>query len=137
MTLDAVPLLRGAALLRSWTRCVTIGEAAGFAVPAAVGVLSAGSAAVVYIPALLMAGAVEGAVLGVAQAHVLRRALPGLQVHRWVTSTSAAAVFAYTMGADALHDRFRLTSACFDRHGSGGRNLAAAINRSGAMVGAA
>jgi hypothetical protein len=37
---------------------------------------------------LLAAGAVEGALLGAAQAHVLRHALPGLSAWQWVAATS-------------------------------------------------
>jgi hypothetical protein len=67
-------------------------------VPALVGALTAGYAATVYLPSLLLAGAVEGAFLGAAQAHVLRRALPSLSSRAWVAVTSAAAVVAWLIG---------------------------------------
>ncbi|MFI9815876.1 hypothetical protein [Saccharothrix variisporea] len=87
--------LRGWALVRAWVLVVTVAEFVGFAVPATVGVLTRDSAAV---PALLAAGAVEGAVLGWGQASVLRRALPGLSRARWVAATAGAAVLAYLVG---------------------------------------
>jgi len=77
---------------------VTAAEAAGFAVPAAVGALTAGSPPVMSVPALLAAGAVEGALLGWGQAAVLRRVLPGFPARDWVVVTSAAAVAAYAIG---------------------------------------
>jgi len=77
---------------------VTAAEAAGFAVPAGVGALTAGSSPAVSVPALLAAGAVEGALLGWGQAAVLRRVLPGFPARRWVVVTSAAAVLAYAIG---------------------------------------
>jgi hypothetical protein len=86
---------------RLWTRWVvwvTLGEALGFAVPATVGAATAGGPVGVWLPALLAAGAVEGALLGAAQAHVLRSVLPTLSRARWVVATGAAAVFAYLIG---------------------------------------
>jgi hypothetical protein len=90
--------LRGRPLFRSWLGVVTAAELAGFAVPAVAGALTADRPAVVMLPALLAAGAVEGALLGGGQALVLRRALPGLPVRRWVGLTAAAAVLAYLLG---------------------------------------
>ena len=83
------------ALWRSWVVRVTAGEFLGFLAPATVGALTAGAPAPVALPALLVAGAVEGAVLGRAQAVVLRRGLPRLVVGRFVAATAAAAVIAY------------------------------------------
>lgn len=83
---------------RSWVLTVTAAEAAGFAVPAGVGALTAGSPPAVSLPALLAAGAVEGAVLGWGQAVVLRRVLPGFPARRWVAVTAGAAVLAYAVG---------------------------------------
>jgi len=85
-------------LWAAWFRWVTLGETVGFCVPAVVGTVTAGAPAAVTFPALLVAGAVEGAILGWAQAHVLRRALPSLRVSHWATATSAAAVLAYAIG---------------------------------------
>jgi hypothetical protein len=85
-------------LLAQWIAWVTVGETLGFAVPAAVGAATVSAPTALGIAALLAAGAVEGAVLGAAQAHVLRRALPGLPSGRWTVRTSAAAVLAYALG---------------------------------------
>jgi len=85
-------------LLRSWVVTVTGAETAGFAAPALVGVLTADLPWYGGLPALLAAGAVEGVVLGWAQAHVLRRELWALRRCRWVVATAAAAVAAYLLG---------------------------------------
>jgi deazaflavin-dependent oxidoreductase (nitroreductase family) len=92
------PLLRGRKLLRTWTAWVSLGEAVGFAVPAAIGAATVAAPVAVGVPALLLAGAVEGAFLGAAQAHVLRRTCVDFPARRWIARTSAAAVFAYVMG---------------------------------------
>src|SRR5690349_14543359 len=83
---------------RSWVIIVTAAEAVGFALPAAVGALTADAPPMVSVPALLAAGAVEGILLGWGQAVVLRRVLSGFPVRGWVAVTSAAAVFAYAVG---------------------------------------
>ena len=85
-------------LRRSWFVSVTVGECAGFAAPALTAALLSGSADRVFLPAMLMAGAIEGAVLGFAQARVLRRALDDLPVAAWIGVTAAAAVVAYAIG---------------------------------------
>lgn len=82
--------------LRRWIVVVAIGEAAGFAVPAVVGVLTAGADAAV-LP-LLAAGAVEGAVLGLAQASVLRRIGVTISRRNWILLTAGGAVVAYALG---------------------------------------
>lgn len=86
----------GAALWLRWTALVTLGESVGFVLPAMVG---ATTADVPIGPALLLAaGAVEGAVLGLAQWAVLRSVIPGLRGAAWVTATGAAAALAYALG---------------------------------------
>lgn len=85
-------------LFRVWTVTVTVAESVGFLAPALVGVATADRAWQVALPALLGAGAVEGAVLGWAQATVLRSALPALRRARWVLATTAGAVTAYVLG---------------------------------------
>jgi len=77
---------------RSWFGWTTAGETLGFTVPAAAAALTADRSAWVTVPALLAAGAVEGALLGLAQATVLRRVLPALPARRWVIATSVAAI---------------------------------------------
>jgi hypothetical protein len=90
--------LRGRSLWRRWFLVVTAGEFAGFSVPAVVGAVTADGPAVLAAAAVVAAGAVEGAMLGWAQATVLRRALPDLRAGHWVGATAIAAVAAYLIG---------------------------------------
>lgn len=85
-------------LAHLWIPVVTLAEFVGFAVPACVGVITASSSAAVILPMLLVAGAVEGAVLGWGQVTVLRHALPALSRRRWIIATAGAAAFAYLLG---------------------------------------
>lgn len=82
-----------------WTVLVTAAESLGFLAPAVAGVLGADLPLTAAVAALLAAGAVEGAVLGWAQATVLRDKLPGLRVGRWIALTAGAAVVAYAVGS--------------------------------------
>ncbi|HET8987790.1 MAG TPA: hypothetical protein VFN43_04690 [Humibacillus sp.] len=84
--------------LRRWIVVVTVGEAAGFAVPAVVGALLFDEPAQLLVPALLVAGAVEGALLGGAQWWVLGAELTALTARTWIGLTSAGAVVAYAIG---------------------------------------
>lgn len=92
------PALRGADLAWCWFLVVTVAEVVGFVAPAVVGALTADAATAVTLPALLMAGAVEGALLGAGQAAVLRHALPGLVPAAWIVATTLGAVVAYLLG---------------------------------------
>jgi hypothetical protein len=83
---------------RRWFWTVTLGEFLGFSVPAVVGVTTAGAPALLAAASVVLAGAVEGAMLGWAQASVLRRTLPALRVRRWVAATAGGAVVAYVIG---------------------------------------
>lgn len=85
-------------LWRAWIVSVTLGELAGFTAPAIVGAATADARPAVLVPALLAAGAVEGVLLGWAQARVLHRVLAGLATGRFVAATAAAAVLAYAVG---------------------------------------
>jgi hypothetical protein len=85
-------------LWRMWVAWVTAGETIGFLVPALVGAFTAGASAAVTLPSLVLAGAVEGAVLGAAQAHVLHRVHPSLSARRWISATSGAAMLAWLIG---------------------------------------
>jgi hypothetical protein len=99
ITLDAAPApLRGGELLLLWFWIVTIAEFFGFAVPALIGAATSELSAAISLPALLIAGAVEGAILGRGQTSVLRLALPELPQRRWIASTAAAAALAYLIG---------------------------------------
>ncbi|MDD7939596.1 hypothetical protein PHK61_14325 [Actinomycetospora lutea] len=85
------------ALLRAWIPVVALAELAGFALPAVVGVLTAGAPTTVSLPLLVAAGAVEGAVLGAGQMAVMRRVLPAVSAVRWVGATAVAAALAYLL----------------------------------------
>jgi hypothetical protein len=86
-------------LLR-WALVVTLGETVGFAVPAAVGagVTVAGWGSLPILIAMVLAGAVEGAVLGTAQAECLHGwgVLPARR--RWIAATSVGAAVAWSLG---------------------------------------
>jgi len=90
--------LCGRPLFLRWVATVTAGEFAGFAFPAVTGALTARAPGPAAIVAILAAGAVEGTMLGLAQAAVLRRALPQIAMRRWVSATAAGAVLAYGIG---------------------------------------
>lgn len=98
--LDDGPAKRSAeqALRSAWFRWVTAGETAGFVIPAATAAAIGDSAASVAVPALIAAGVMEGSLLGAAQGHVLRRALPRLPSARWVAVTAVAAGIAWLLG---------------------------------------
>jgi hypothetical protein len=74
---------------------VTLAECLGFAVPAVAGAVTTDQPALVAAALLVPAGAVEGALLGWAQARVLARVLTTLSAGRLVAATSSAAAFAY------------------------------------------
>ncbi len=94
------------ALRRAWFRTVTLGEFVGFCVPAAVALLAFRQAPAVTLVAMVVAGAFEGAALGAAQAHVLKRELLGFSRADWVMATSVAAALAWLLGMlpSTLHD---------------------------------
>jgi hypothetical protein len=50
------------------------------------------------LPLLVIAGLLEGALLGWSQAHVLKRRLPALSVRRWTLLTALAAAVAWLLG---------------------------------------
>ncbi|MFI7542454.1 hypothetical protein [Actinoplanes sp. NPDC049599] len=101
-------VLRGGPLFRRWLLVVTIGEFLGFSVPAVAGAVTAGWSTLAALGVILAAGAVEGTALGLAQASVLRQALPGLPARRWVLATAGGAVLAYVIGMlpSTLADRW-------------------------------
>lgn len=81
-------------LLR-WTAYVTAGEVIGFAFPAVTGALS------MQTPggwaAIIAAGAMEGAILGMAQWWVMKDDLPALRASAWTVMTALGAVAAYVV----------------------------------------
>lgn len=88
------------ALWRRWTVAATVGEIAGFAVPAVAGALTATSGAgpAVTVPVLVAAGFGEGAALGFAQSRVVRGLVPGLRPRAWTLATAASAAGAWLLG---------------------------------------
>lgn len=83
--------------LRRWVVSVTLAEAAGFAVPAMVGgilsLLAAPSGAV--YPAMVVAGACEGVLLGFGQSIGLGPAVPRAP---WILATALGAAAAWSIG---------------------------------------
>lgn len=90
--------LRGRPLLWTWFWVVTLAELIGFTVPVCVGALTADSSSAVILTSLLVAGAIEGSMLGWGQAVVLRHAIPGIPRRRWIVATAAGAAVAYLIG---------------------------------------
>ncbi len=90
----------GRELWLRWTAAVTLGEFAGFAVPAAVGAAgwALGLPALAFAGTMVAAGAVEGSVLGFAQWLAMRRYVRGVQRHEWVRATALGAAVAWTLG---------------------------------------
>ena len=84
-------------LLR-WWRWVTLAESLGFLAPAAVAASVALPHPELSMVSLAAAGVVEGAVLGFAQARLLKRRLPGLSVRNWTVRTAVAAPIAWLIG---------------------------------------
>jgi hypothetical protein len=89
---------RASGLWTHWFRNVTVGECAGFAMPAAVGAVTAHAVGAVSVPLLVLAGAVEGALLGWFQARVLRSVVDGFPVARWTAVTATATALAWAIG---------------------------------------
>jgi hypothetical protein len=89
-----------ARLWARWTAATTAGEALGFAVPAAVGAAAFGLGVPdgAAVPLAVAAGAGEGAILGAAQALVLRRELRDLDRRDWIAATAAAAALCWGAG---------------------------------------
>ena len=82
--------------LRNWLLWVSLGETVGFLAPVLAQLAVGGSA--VVAPALILAGAVEGTVLGWTQSTVLRSRLPALSRRRWVGATAIGAAAAWFIG---------------------------------------
>lgn len=81
-----------------WIRRVTLGELVGFTAQALAGVALAEASVGAQVAGLMGAGAVEGAVLGLAQASILVQVLPALSRRRWVYATAGGAAFAWLLG---------------------------------------
>ena len=86
--------------LSRWVLMVTLGEAVGFGVPAAVGVAvtAASLGPFATVLAMVLAGSVEGALLGIAQADCLYRWAVLPTRRRWIIATSVGAAVAWSLG---------------------------------------
>lgn len=91
-------------LWQTWFRWTTAGEFAGFLAPALVGAVSSSP------QLLVLAGLAEGAVLGTAQAVVLRRVDRTVNGRGWVGATALAAGFAWTVALLAANNGERLNT---------------------------
>jgi hypothetical protein len=91
---------RPAGRLLHWVLVVTVGEAIGFLVPAVVGaaVTAAAWAPLPTLIAMVLAGSVEGAVLGAAQSDCLHRWRVLPLRRRWIAATSLGAAVAWSLG---------------------------------------
>jgi hypothetical protein len=86
------------AFFRRWVACTVAAEAAGFTVAAAIAATQDLSHAP-EVAFLLATGAVEGALLGKAQAMTMTRLqLPARIIRLWPVATSVAAVVAWSIG---------------------------------------
>lgn len=88
----------------AWFRWTTAGEFAGFLAPALVGALTSSA------ELLVLAGVVEGAVLGAAQAVVLRRVFHRPRSRYWIGATAIAAGSAWAVAMIVVHNGERLNS---------------------------
>jgi hypothetical protein len=91
-------------MLRRWFLATTCGEFVGFGVPAVVGAVAFDLPLPAEAAALIAAGAVEGALLGIGQGVVVRRALPLIGARQWTLATAVggAAAWAIAMSGVAL-----------------------------------
>jgi uncharacterized integral membrane protein len=90
--------MHGNAFLASWVGWVSLGESLGFLAPALAQIFAAALWPAGTLPLLVLAGFVEGAVLGWFEVRVLCYRLPGVSSRRWVLFTGAAAAVAWTLG---------------------------------------
>jgi len=81
-----------------WLAWVTVAETLGFLVPILTHLTASLFVRDFIFPLLVGAGAVEGAVLGWAQAHVLKPPVPDLSGRRWTILTSLGAAAAWGIG---------------------------------------
>jgi hypothetical protein len=112
-----------------WVLVVTLGEAVGFSVPAAVGVAvtSASWGPLATLVAIVLAGSVEGAMLGAAQSDCLYR-WRVLPVRRWwIVATSVGAAVAWSLGMLPSTFDLRWTAATAFVAGVGGLMLLASL----------
>ncbi|BEK88068.1 hypothetical protein [Nocardia seriolae] len=88
----------GSDLRELWFTRVTVGAFLGFLAPAIGGALTAHAGTATLVAVMIVAGAIEGSVLGLFQARVLRTVLSRLRIRDWVIATAAGAVLAWSIG---------------------------------------
>ncbi|MFN8559426.1 MAG: hypothetical protein U0531_19505 [Dehalococcoidia bacterium] len=96
-------------LWRRWTLATAAGELLGFAIPTLAGIAAFarfGEPRTVvgflgFLTLVVVAGAGEGATLGLCQWWALRRSLPTLSGRAWIGATAAAAAIAWLFGMSA------------------------------------
>jgi hypothetical protein len=83
-----------------WVLAVVGGELIGFAVPSVVGAVAAGLglSEVAFMLCVVLAGLVEGAMLGTAQWLILRHAITQMRWREWAWPTAFAALLAWIIG---------------------------------------
>ncbi|WP_280369998.1 hypothetical protein [Nocardia wallacei] len=83
---------------RRWFVAVVLGGFLGFLAPVVASAVTSAADPGVTAAAIVLAGGVEGVVLGRFQATVLRSAVPRLRTGRWVAATVAGVMVAWAMG---------------------------------------
>lgn len=86
------------ALRRSWTVATAAGETLGFLVPGLVAVWAFELHPVLTLAVMVVAGSLEGAVLGLAQSVVLGREFLGFSRSAWTGATATGAAAAWLLG---------------------------------------
>ncbi|MBH0781738.1 hypothetical protein [Nocardia bovistercoris] len=81
-----------------WFAAATTGEFLGFVVPAAMGAATSDAAMPITATVMLIAGAIEGGVLGWFQARVLRSVIAGFHSAEWIVATVSGALVAWSLG---------------------------------------
>lgn len=81
-----------------WLAWITVGETLGFLAPVLTHLIASLFVPDFIFPLLVGAGAVEGALLGWAQAHVLRPRVRDLSRRRWMILSSLGAAAAWVIG---------------------------------------
>lgn len=83
---------------RAWVAATTLGDAVGFLVPGVVASVAYDWHAELFLAVMVVAGVVEGTVLGLAQSFVLAREFLGFSRTAWVTVTALGAGAAWFLG---------------------------------------
>ncbi|MCE5289462.1 MAG: hypothetical protein LLG14_09495 [Nocardiaceae bacterium] len=87
---------RRSAEWRAWFKTVTLAEFVGFGAPAVAGAVTTDASAAVTYLSLVLAGAIEGTILGFGQASVLAHMVAGFSRRSWVAATAVGAALAWS-----------------------------------------